>query len=181
VKTPEKLFDIYLTSVGRGSTLLLNIPPDQRGLLHENDLKSLQGFKQLLETEFGKNLALNAKATSSAHRGNIDDYSPSKVTDGDAETYWATNDDITTGSVEIDLADAKTIKYIQIQEYITLGQRVKSFTIEAFDGANWSKIGDGTTIGYKRIVKINPVETSKIRFNVTAAKACPLISSIEVF
>ncbi len=181
VKSPEKLFDIYLTSVGRGSTLLLNVPPDQRGLLHENDLKSLQGFKQLLEKEFGKNLALGAKATSSAHRGNVDDYSPSKITDGDEETYWATDDDSTTGTIEIDMSEAKTIKYIEIQEYIKLGQRVKSFTIDAFDGTNWSKIGDGTTIGYKRIVKIDPVETSKIRFSVTDAKACPLISSVKVF
>jgi alpha-L-fucosidase len=79
------------------------------------------------------------------------------------------------------MSEAKTIKYIEIQEYIKLGQRVKSFTIDAFDGTNWSKIGDGTTIGYKRIVKIDPVETSKIRFSITDAKACPLISSVKVF
>jgi alpha-L-fucosidase len=181
VKSPEKLFDIFLTSVGRGSTLLLNVPPDQRGLLHENDVRSLQGFKQLLESEFGTNLALNAKATSPEHRGSDDDYSPSNVTDDNEETYWATNDESTTGAVEIDLSEAKTIKYVEIQEYIKLGQRIRSFTIESFDGGNWSKIGEGTTIGYKRIIKFDPLNASKIRFSVTDAKACPLISSIKVF
>src|SRR5690242_12572697 len=65
VKTPERLFDIYLTSVGRGSTLLLNIPPDRRGLFHENDVKALAGFKALLKNEFGKNLALKAPVKAS--------------------------------------------------------------------------------------------------------------------
>ena len=56
VKTPEQLFDIYLTSVGRGSTLLLNVPPDRRGLVHEKDVASLKGFRELLDTEFANNL-----------------------------------------------------------------------------------------------------------------------------
>src|SRR5687768_7268423 len=75
VKTPEKLFEIYLTSVGRGSTLLLNVPPDQRGLIHENDLKSLEGFKKIVDTELKNNLTKDAIAKASAHRGDSDKFS----------------------------------------------------------------------------------------------------------
>lgn len=181
VKSSEKLFDIYLTSVGRGSTLLLNVPPDQRGLLHENDIRSLKGFKDILEKELGKNLAENATATSPAHRGDSENYGAAKTTDGDEETYWATDDGSTTGTVEIDLGETKTVKYVEVQEFIKLGQRVQSFTIEGFNGEGWSKIGEGTTIGYKRILKLDPLESSKIRVNITRAKACPLITSIKVF
>lgn len=181
VKSPEKLFDIYMTSVGRGSTLLLNIPPDQRGLLHDNDVKSLQGFKQMLQTELGNNLAKNAKATSPSHRGGDNDYSASQTTDENDETYWATDDNETTGSVEIDLTETRTIKYVEIQEYIKLGQRVKSFSIEAYVNNTWTTIGEGTTIGYKRIVKIGPIEASKVRVAIKDAKACPLISSIRIY
>jgi alpha-L-fucosidase len=181
VKSAEKLFDIYLTSVGRGSTLLLNVPPDKRGLLHENDLRSLKGFKEMLEKELGKNLAENATATSPAYRGNSKDYSAAKTIDGDEETYWATDDGATTGSVEIDLGETKTVKYVEVQEFIKLGQRVQSFTIEGFDGERWAKMGEGTTVGYKRILKVDPVESSKIRVNITRSKACPLITSIKVF
>ena len=70
VKTPQKLFDIYLTSVGRGGTLLLNIPPDRRGLIHEKDIEALTGFRKLLDEEFKTNLAEGAKVKAGSYRGN---------------------------------------------------------------------------------------------------------------
>jgi alpha-L-fucosidase len=181
VKTPEKLFDIYLTSVGRGSTLLLNVPPDSRGLFHENDVKSLQGFKQLLEKEFATNLAKKAKTTASSFRGNVKKFAPVNITDGDQNTYWATDDNQTTGRFEIDLGKTASVKYILLQEYIKLGQRVKSFTVDVWSNNTWQKVADGTTIGYKRILKINPIETNKIRVTITDSKACPVISNAAIY
>ena len=181
VKTPEKLFNIYLTSVGRGSTLLLNVPPDRRGIFHEKDVKSLHGFKDLLKKEFAVNLAKNAKATSSSFRGNTKAFSAGNITDGNKNSYWATNDDITSGSFEINLAKTAAIKYILLQEYIKLGQRVKSFTVEVWKDNAWQKVADGTTIGYKRILKIDPVNTQKIKVNIKGAKACPVISNMEIY
>jgi alpha-L-fucosidase len=172
VKSPEKLFDIYLTSVGRGSTLLLNVPPDQRGLIHENDIEALQGWRAILDNEFETNLAANATAAASSHRGNADAYAAQMVTDGD---------DVTTGSIEIDLGEEQTVKYVLIQEYIQLGQRVKEFNVEVWQNDAWEKVADATTIGYKRILKIDPVQTNKVRINITASKACPVISNVEVY
>jgi alpha-L-fucosidase len=68
-----------------------------------------------------------------------------------------------------------------LQEYIRLGQRVKSFTVEVWKDNNWTKVADGTTIGYKRILKIDPVITDKVRINITASKACPLISNVAIY
>ena len=181
VKTPERLLEIYLTSVGRGSTLLLNVPPDKRGLFHENDIKALAGFRELLNKEFGKNLALKAKATASNYRGKTNGFAPSNVTDGNKNTYWATDDGVTTGSLEIALGKASLVKYVVLQEYIQLGQRVKTFTVEAWKDNNWSQVGEGTTIGHKRILKIEPTETSKIRINITDSKACPAISNVALY
>jgi len=181
VKTPEQLFDIYLTSVGRGSTLLLNVPPDRRGLVHENDVASLKGFRALLDTAFKTNLALNKTVTANAWRGESDLYAAKNVVDGNKETYWATDDAITTGSLEIDLNETQPVKYVVIQEYIPLGQRVKSFTVEAQINGTWQPVVEATTIGYKRILKLNAVETNKIRINITAAKACPIISNVAIY
>ena len=181
VKTSQKLFDIYLTSVGRGSTLLLNIPPDRRGLFHENDVRSLHGFKALLEKEFSLNLARNAKVNASAFRGNAKSFSPSNLTDGNKNSYWAMNDDITSGSFEISLPKVSTVKYILLQEYIKLGQRVKSFSVAIWKDNAWQKVADGTTIGYKRILKIDPVATQKIRVHIKDAKACPVLSNVEIY
>lgn len=181
VKSPEKLFEIYLTSVGRGSTLLLNVPPDRRGLFHENDVKALEGFRELLNREFANNLALEAKVTASSFRGNAKMFAPANITDGNKNTYWATNDNVTAGSFEINLGKTSTVKYILLQEYIKLGQRIKSFTVEVWKDNAWQKVAEATTIGYKRILKIEPVETDKIRVDIIASKACPVISNMEVY
>jgi len=181
VKSPERLFQIYLTTVGRGSTLLLNVPPDQRGLFHENDVKALQGFKKILDREFKTNLALHATVKSSTFRGNDPSYSAAKVTDGKKDTYWATDDNIKSGSLEIDLGKVQPVKYVLLQEYIRLGQRVKSVTVEAWINDRWKTVAAATTIGYKRILKLDALKTNKIRINIIDAKACPLISAVEVY
>ncbi|HJW17363.1 MAG TPA: alpha-L-fucosidase [Flavisolibacter sp.] len=181
VKTPQQLFDIYLSSVGRGATLLLNIPPDKRGLFHETDVKSLHGFAALLKKELGTNLAAKAKASASNTRGGLKQFAAANLTDGNKNTYWATDDNTTKASVEISLKKKSLVKYILLQEYIRLGQRVKQFTVEAWKDGAWWEVASATTIGYKRILKIDPVETNKIRINIKDSKACPVLSAVEVY
>lgn len=181
VKTPERLFDIYLTSVGRGSTLLLNIPPDRRGLVHENDVAALKGFKELLDTEFKTNLALHKPVYAEKVRGEAEQFAGKNITDGMKDTYWAVDDSVTTASFEIDLQGTHTIKYLMLQEYIPLGQRIKSFTVELKQDDEWKPVASATTIGYKRILKIDPTEAQAIRINIKESKACPVISNVEVY
>ncbi len=181
VKTPEQLFDIYLTSVGRGSVLLLNVPPDRRGLVHENDVRSLQGFRELLSKAFSDNLAIGATAKASSYRGKSSQFSPKNLIDGDKETYWATDDNVVTGSFELEFNEPQTISYVLLQEYIPLGQRIKSFRVGVWNNDEWETVSEATTIGYKRILQINPVKTSKIRIDITDSKACPVISNVELY
>jgi alpha-L-fucosidase len=175
------LFDIYLTSVGRGSVLLLNVPPDQRGLFHEKDIKSLYGFRNILNRELGKNKALGATATASNYRGKAGAYSAGNAVDNSTETYWATDDDVTTASLEINTGKVQTIKYVMLQEYIKLGQRVRSFTVEVWNNDAWQQVAAGTTIGYKRILTLTPVRAGRVRINITASKACPVISNVALY
>jgi alpha-L-fucosidase len=181
VKTPQQLLDIYLTSVGRGSNLLLNVPPDQRGLFHEKDVAALGGFRQLLDAEFNTDLAKHTVVKTSSFRGKNSAFAASKLIDGNPETYWATDDNMTTGTIEINLNKKKSIKYILLQEYIKLGQRVKGFTVDAWQNGGWQPVAKGTTIGYKRILRIDPGETDKIRVTITDAKACPVLSNLELY
>jgi alpha-L-fucosidase len=181
VKTPQKLFEIYLTSVGRGSTLLLNLPPDRRGLIHENDIKSLQGFRKLLDQAFTTNYAIKANVTASNTRGNDKRFQASGVVDGNKNTYWATDDGVNTGSIELTLAKKVEVKYIVIQEYIKLGQRIRSFSVEAFVDGAWKEVAAGTTIGYKNIQAVSPVQTDKLRIHFKDSKAPPVISNIEIY
>lgn len=181
VKSPEKLFDIYLTSVGRGSTLLLNIPPDRRGLIHENDVQALKQWRGLLDETFKTNLAAGAKVSATNTRGKSDAYSPAQTIDNNRDTYWTTDDGTRSVSLEIELKETSRVSYILIQEHIQLGQRVKAFDVEIWKDNAWHNVAHATTIGYKRILKIEPIETSKVRINFRESKACPVISNVELF
>ncbi len=181
VKSPEQLFEIYLTSVGRGSTLLLNVPPDRRGLLNENDVASLRGWKTLMDNTFKSNLAARARVKASSYRGSSDTYSPENVTDGDKSSFWSTDDEVTSATLEINLTNESEIRYVVIQEFISLGQRIRQFIIEVWKDGAWVKAASGTTIGYKRILKLEPVRTDKVRISIQGSKACPIISNVEIF
>jgi alpha-L-fucosidase len=181
LKTPEQLFEIYLTSVGRGSTLLLNVPPDRRGLLNEKDVAVLKAWRKLIDEAFRVNLASACRAVASTVRGDNESFAASKLTDGDKESYWATDDGITTGSVVLELKQVSEIKYVMLQEYIKRGQRVRSFSVDIWKDNGWKPLTSATTIGYKRILKFDPVKTDRIQINITASRACPLISNIEVY
>jgi alpha-L-fucosidase len=179
VRSPENLLGLYYSSIGRNSNLLLNVPPDTRGLLYENDVRSLLEFKALRDKEFGVELARGKKVKASASRGK--EFSGSNVNDGNPDTYWATQDALTTADLTFDLGGETEVNRILIQEYIKLGQRVQVFKVEALVNGEWQKIIDGTTVGYKIIRKFPVVKTSKIKLSIVKSKACPVISNLELY
>jgi alpha-L-fucosidase len=180
VKTAEQLFEIYLTSVGRGSTLLLNVPPDRRGLIHENDSAALKGFRAILDSCFKVNLASKAKITVSSTRAD-DATMAGNLNDERQETYWATNDGVTNAVIEVELDQADLISFILLQEYIQLGQRVKEFSVDAWQDNQWKEIARGTTIGYKRVLRLRPIETKRVRIRFLSSRACLVISTIGIY
>ncbi|WP_133758632.1 alpha-L-fucosidase [Gelidibacter sediminis] len=181
VKTVPHLLDIYYNSVGRGGSLLLNFPVDQRGLIHEIDEKQVRGLASVLSEDFKVELVKNKNVEASSTRGNSSIYAASNVNDGNLETYWTTDDSITTASLTIDLEEPMAINRFLIQEYIQLGQRVEAFTVEGFINGKWSELASQSTIGYKRILRLPTVTVSKLRLIIKKSKACPVISNIEVY
>ena len=181
VRTPDNLFEIYLSSIGRGSPLLLNVTPDKRGLIPEQDIKALLLWKKKIDETFSDNLAQRAKVTVSSYRGKAEQFDAEKLTDGKTESYWATNDGIVSGTLKFEFEQPQKIQYVVIQEYIVLGQRVKSFDVEVFRNDKWEVAANATTIGYKRIIRIDPVETEKIRIVFKDSRACLVISNVEIY
>jgi alpha-L-fucosidase len=179
VKTAEQLFEIYMTSVGRGSNLLLNIPPDKRGQIHEIDVANLTAWKKLLNERFSENLAKNASVSVSSNFNKK--LAGENLTDGNTKTYWAASKNSKNATIELDLDKLKTVNFVEMQEYIALGQRVKSFAIDTWNGSNWKEAANETTIGYKRIIKITTTQTQKIRIRITDAKAEVILSEVKVW
>lgn len=179
VRSPVNLMELYYSSVGRNSNLLLNVPPDRRGLLHEHDVNSLLAFRELLKKEFEIDLAKGKKVTSSSIRGKL--YKASNVNDGNPETFWTTNDSRTTGDLIISFETETEVNRILLQEYIKLGQRVQEFKVSALVNSEWKPLIDGSTIGHKVIRKFPVTKASKIKITISKSKACPVISNIELY
>jgi alpha-L-fucosidase len=178
VKSLNRLVDNWYHSVGMNGNFLLNLPPDNRGLIHENDINRLTELKKYLDEAFGTDFAKKASAKATNTRGKS--FDANKAIDTDSKTYWATENDISSASLELDFRNPIEVNAVLIQEFIPLGQRVRSFTIEAFVDNNFTRVAAGTTIGNRRIVKFETITTEKLKISFVA-KACPLISNIEVY
>ena len=181
VKTLPKLMETYYNSIGHNGTLLLNFPIMPNGLINERDEKAALEFGKAVKEAFAINLAENKKATASNVRGNSKKFDADKAVDNDKDTYWATDDNVKTASLTIDFGKPTTFNRFLAQEYVRLGQRVKAFTLEALVDGGWKEVASATTIGYKRILVFPSVTATKIRFNITDAKACLVISNIGVY
>jgi len=179
VKSIQKLLTIWYESVGRNSLLLLNVPPDNRGLIDPVDSVRLLEFRAALDEIQSVNYAEGATAVSSNTRGKS--FSPANLFDGDYDSYWATKDDVTSATLTIDLAKESTFNRVMLQEYIPLGQRVEKFSIEVPDGDAWETVAEETTIGYKRIVLIPETTASSLRINIESSMACPVLNNIELY
>lgn len=178
VKTPEQLMRLFLKSVGRGSNLLLNVPPDRRGLIHPNDSAALMQFKEARESFFRTNLAFRSKVTVSHPRPG---FLPSLLTDGYRFSHWSPPAGVTSCWIQLDMATPQTFTTISIEEFIEYGQRVSGFTVEAWDGDKFIEIARGTTIGKKRILQFPQQTTARLRINITQSKASPVLSAIKLF
>ena len=202
VESAETLFKMYLETVGRNSTLILNFPPNQAGVLPQQDVNVLTSLGEMMNTRLGTDLAKSATVTATATRkaGQSRTYEAKNLIDGDKDTYWATDDNTTTASVTFDLGATKTLHYVALQEYIKKGQRVKGFNIQySTNGSSWTTAANGlwgigaitqTTIGYKRIIPLNGSTSSSyssgisaryVKINITSSKACPLLHTVSIY
>jgi len=181
VKTPKQLINMYYKSVGRNGVLLLNIPPNKKGVFPEQDIKVLSEFRKILEETFAVNLALGKKVVASNSRLRHRKFSPANIVDDDNTTYWATDDHIREAELEIDLEDNITFDRIMLQEPIRFGQRISEFEIKGRVNGEWATIAQGTTIGHKRLLRISQLQADKIRVIIKKTRNIPAISNFGIY
>ena len=179
VKTPAQLLDIYYQSVGRGACLNLNLPPDRRGQIHENDVASLKEFRRILDATFAKDLARGAKAEAGNVRGGVRKFGPRQLVDGRRDTYWATDDSTSTGEATLTLKAETPFNVVSLREHLPLGQRVDAFALDQWRDGQWVEFARGTSIGNRRLLRLpEAITTPKVRLRITQAAASPAISEL---
>jgi alpha-L-fucosidase len=180
VRTPENLLELYFQSVGRGAVLLLNLPPDRRGLVHEADVCALKGFRKLLDQTFASDVAPMATAIAGTNVG-PGPFNARNVLDGRRDTYWYAGDGICT--LELVLQFERPIRpaVVGLREYLPLGQRVEAFAVDVWQKGDWQEIGRGTSVGHRRLLRVDTLPTTQVRLRITQAPVCPALSEFSLF
>jgi alpha-L-fucosidase len=178
VKSPEKLVDIYYSSIGRNSVLLLNFSPDKRGLINEHDVDNVIKMREIIDSTFKVNFVSLAEITVQ-HPNTV--WNPKAMSDGENKTYWTPGTEVTSTSMELDLGKDRIFDRLLLQENFRDGQRVEEFVLEALRDGEWNEVVKGTTIGYKRLLRFAPAEARKVRLRIISSRDCPEISAIGLY
>jgi len=182
VKTPAQLTELYYQSVGHNAQFLLNFPVDRQGLVHETDSLNAVTYHHQILDELKTNLLEKAKVTVSDSRGGK--YKAKAITDHNYDTYWATKDNIKQATVTFKLNQPEKVNRMMLQEYIPLGQRIRSFIIEYNANGEWLAVNpheETTTVGYKRIVRFETINTDELRVRFLDSRGPICINNIEAF
>lgn len=164
-KPVQKLMDIYFNSVGKNGVLLINIPPDKRGLIAAADVDTLRKWKAGLDEIFKTNMIINARNKKEL----------ALLLDGKLSTAMTSN------IYEINFLTAQKANVLMLQENIAKGQQVEQFILEFWDGSSWRSAATGTTIGYKRLLQFPEVKASKFRLKILMSRAKPQIAAMGLY
>jgi alpha-L-fucosidase len=180
VKSPERLIRLYDESVGRGTNLNLNLPPDRRGRIPDQDVRILQSFGDAIRATFASDLAQGAIAHASATRG--PGFEPRRVLDGNRETYWSAPDGTTTPVLTLDLRPGTVFDVVRLREYLPLGARVTRFAIDAEIAGTWRTLAEHQCISAQRVIRLPaPIAARRVRLRVLEAPVCPAITEFALF
>ena len=176
-KSLEELVEIYFHSVGRGTPLLLNIPPNQAGLFDAKDIERLYEFAAYRNELYKEDLALGAKVSGSALSA---DFACHYLTDGLKTSSWASDAGLPI-QLELDLGSPKTFDVIELREDLKLGQRIAGFYVQVEVDGVWQEFGTGFTVGYKRLLRGSLVEAQKVRVMITESQDLPVLTKISLY
>lgn len=178
VRSPENLLELYFKSVGRGANLNLNVPPDRRGRLHEEDRRSLAGFRSLLDDLYGNNFASGAKVSASSAREECD---PSRVLDRKRETYWAASRGDRQAVLRLVLPTSARFDVVRLAEPIQLGQRIRRFRVDVKEGGRMVPWIQGGSIGARVLLKGRPVTTDEVHVIVEESRGIPALCEVSLW
>jgi alpha-L-fucosidase len=179
VRSPANLMKIYFESVGRGTNLLLNVPPDRRGRIFEADVLALKSFREALDQMMSRDLAKGARVTASSVFSPA--FAAANVLSG-SEPWAARESDRSGAWIELHLPAATTFDVVSLRETIEYGVRIDKFAFEAWQDDAWRTLAEHTCIGRRRLIRLDtPVTTNKVRLRILEAAASPVLAEFGLF
>ncbi|KAL8217175.1 hypothetical protein R6Q57_024012 [Mikania cordata] len=182
-KSATDLLELYYNSVGRNCLLLLNVPPNSSGLISEEDVKVLGEFSKLKRSIFSSNLAKTAIVSASSTHGGYNDtrFTSRLILEEGIFTYWAPNKNQSQWEIYLNFQEPVSFNVLQIQEPIQMGQRIAKFHVDVVnEDGSWCEISNGTTVGYRRLLRFQTVTTENLRLVIDRSRSDPLVAYLGV-
>ncbi len=179
IKSVPQLVDIWFNSIGRGAMMLLNFPPDRRGLLGDKEIKNAVEANNIITKTFAVNLALGAAVTVDSIKA--DDYKPEFMLDTSYDTFYAAADGDKTSVIELSLPHKVKFDTFAIGEKVEYGIRVNDFKVEALADGEWKELSHKKSIGFLRAERFDPIKTDKVRITILDAAAAPVIRTFGLY
>ena len=173
VRKLDELINIYYKSVGANATFLLNVPPTNEGLFHENDVKRLEEIGEHIRKAFGENMIPSAEVI--CNRADI----KSKILDDSYDDFFIADTD--NADITVKWSKPVNIGHIVLKENIKKSQRIEQFCVEALINGSFEKIYENTVVGYKRIIRLDNIVTDCLRIRITDSRTEPTLSFIGVY
>ena len=180
-----QLVDIYYASIGRNANLILNLSPDNRGLVPEDQVAALGQMAEIVRETFKHDLARGATVTADAA---APQHAAAAVVDGDLDSWWEAPAGSSTGTLTLRLRKPASFDVVSLQEAVDhRGQRIESFAIETWNGSAWAAApvipSDAlTTVGHRRLIRLSaPVTTDRVRLRITGARLAPTLAEVGLF
>ena len=181
LKTVDQLVDIYFTSQGRSCQLLLGLAPDRTGRIPAADEQRLYAFRARLDAIFRTDLAAYRPARASSVRDDAAMWAGQQATDPHSNTFWAAADGARSGTLTVDLGEARTFNVVEVREPIRFGQRVARHHVEGLVDGIWVTLVSATTVGYKRLHRIPHTTATQVRLVIDEAIAAPVVSRLALY
>ncbi len=179
VRSPKDLLKLWFHSVGKNTGLLLNLPPDRRGLVHENDAKSLLAFHEILTKYTAANLAQSAKVCASSVRNAS--CVPDMLLIADEDKFYAPEDGCLTPTVEFFFDEPATFNACKVSEMIELGHKVRDFRVSATVDGDWKVLFTAACMGYRQAAHFETVTTRKVKLEILDAADVPAIRKFSLY
>jgi alpha-L-fucosidase len=154
VKSAKKLFKIYINSVGNNCTLLLNVPPTDKGVIYSKDYRVLKKLGKMINS----------------------------ITDNPIVVQELGELNKNNGYIEYNFNTVKKLKYVVIQEDISKSQRVEAFDlyIKKTNG-KYKRVYKGTVIGSKKIIKLGGKKCTGTCFVIRQSRSNPVVKEIGFY
>lgn len=177
VRTPENLVKYWFESAGRNTSILLNLPPDRRGRIHERDAQSVIEWNRLMEKIFENDIAPSASIEASGDALPCCEVQ-NLLTADDDRIYAST---IQNPEITLHFASPVTFDCFRIDEVIELGHRVRGFSLDVFTENQWKTLLSRECIGFCRAERIAPVTASAVRIRITQADVPPVLRRFSLY